>query len=106
MEAPEDDPRDASECPDPIEFAWSCLREMSGRERELSRELDEVRDELYEHARAMKESGTASVDKIAKALGRNRQRVNAWMRAKPKRPDRAGQDSDAGWVDPEGHVQF
>ena len=89
---------------DRVAFAWRYLRERSERERELARELDEVRDDLYEHARAMKNAGTASVAEIAEALGRNRQRVNAWMHAKPSAPNRDGPDRDTDWIDPEGQL--
>ena len=65
------------------EFEWIKLTNLSVRERALSRELDEVRRELQEQARAMKLTKIASVDQMAKRLDRNRQRVNGWMRGKP-----------------------
>ena len=89
---------------DPIAFSWRYLRDISERERELTRELDEVRDELYEQARAMKNAGVASVAQIAEALGRNRQRVNAWMQTKPSGNSQVKPAHDPHWIDPEGHL--
>jgi hypothetical protein len=106
MEEPDASDLDSGDGLDPVEFSWRYLRELSERERELSRELDEVRDELYEQARAMKNAGLASVVQIAEALDRNRQRVNSWMHAKPSSTGRDKQERDPDWVDPEGHVQF
>lgn len=106
MEQPDASDPDLSGMLDPVEFSWRYLRELSERERELSRELEGVRDELYEHARAMKNGGTASVAQIAEALDRNRQRVNAWMHARPRSSGRNESERRLDWVDPEGHVQF
>jgi predicted XRE-type DNA-binding protein len=90
---------------DPVAFSWRYLRDISERERELARELDEVRDELYEQARAMKNAGVASVAQIADALGRNRQRVNAWMKTKTSESSQDKPDHDPDWIDPEGHLE-
>lgn len=65
---------------------WSELLELSQRERALASELEQVRAQLHEQAREMKNSGQASVAEIAERLDRNRQRVNGWMREKPLRP--------------------
>ena len=85
------------------EAEWLKLENLSARERALARELDAVREELFEQARAMRRARIASVAQIAERLGRNRQRVNAWMRT--ERPTREPKrDRGDGWVDPEAHV--
>ena len=86
------------------EIKWSKLEELSLRERALARELDEVREQLHEHARAMKLARVASVEQIASRLGRNRQRVNAWMRNRQQPREPGETDREDGWRDPEGHV--
>ena len=85
------------------EAEWLKLENLSSRERALARELDEVREQLFAQARAMKRARIASVAQIAERLDRNRQRVNAWMRtAQP--PRERTRDRGDGWVDPEAHV--
>jgi septation ring formation regulator EzrA len=92
--------------PDPKAIAWSRLQELSSRERELAHELDNVREQLQEHAREMKRARIASVPQIAKSLERNRQRVNDWMRIKKPLREDAGDDHAEDWIDPEAHVPF
>lgn len=82
---------------------WAKLQNLSARERALARELDEVREQLFEHAREMKHAEIASVAEIAERLHRNRQRVNAWMRTGRPSRERERVPDDA-WIDPEGHV--
>jgi hypothetical protein len=85
------------------EIEWQKLLNLSSRERALTSELDEVREQLYEQARGMRRARIASVAQIAERLDRNRQRVNAWMRS--ERPAREPKrDRGDGWVDPEAHV--
>ena len=86
------------------EMKWLNLEELSAKERALARELEETRAQLYEQARAMKVARVASVEQIAQRLGRNRQRVNAWMRNRqpPQQPEKTNREAD--WTDPEAHV--
>ena len=86
-----------------LEAEWLKLENLSLQERALARELDEVREQLFQQARAMKRARIASVAQIAERLDRNRQRVNAWMRT--ERPTREPKRvRDDGLIDPEAHV--
>jgi hypothetical protein len=85
------------------EAEWLRLENLSSRERALARELDEVREQLFEQAREMRRVRIASVAQIAERLDRNRQRVNAWMRTERPARERKGARDD-GWIDPEAHV--
>jgi hypothetical protein len=89
---------------DEDENPWLKLQNLSTRERELARELDDVREQLHAHAREMKHARIASVAQIAGKLDRNRQRVNSWMRNEHSSRAPDGDDHDEGWIDPEEHV--
>lgn len=88
---------------DGADAMWAKLQNLSARERALARELDEVREQLFEHAREMKRAQIASVAEIADKLDRNRQRVNAWMRTERLSRERERVPDDAR-TDHEGHV--
>jgi hypothetical protein len=103
MEPAESDGEQLQIALDGPDAVWAKLQNLSARERALARELDEVREQLFEHAREMKRAQIASVAEIADRLDRNRQRVNSWMRTERPSRERERVPNDAR-IDPEGHV--